>query len=217
MSISVGVYDFFAYTLPGGLYLLFLWLLLKRLGVTTIPLATTDPSIAQAVVIGTAAYLLGLIAAPLSWNRWFLIFGPRDAPRAAFERVKKIYPDVSFGFSPPQWPVLEARLAREHGDILNKVDKFRATYIMLRSTCFALVLLALLQMFSWVGASSPRAADVLSAILMAAVLLFLSAIAARSSHRFANWSYSLVYELTIAGAMKSEDLCRIGGPLASRP
>ena len=205
MSIAVGVYDFFAYTLPGGLYLLFFWTICARMGVAPPPTQIADLSIVQVVVLGVLSYLLGLMAAPLSWNRWFLLFGPADAPKAAFDRVRRTYPSVSLKFSADQWPVLEGRLALEHGDTLVEVDKHRATYIMLRSTSFALLLFSVLEMFGWLQPSGIELVEVLKAVLVALFLLFLSALAARQSHKFADWSHSLVYELTIAQAMESGD------------
>ena len=205
MSIAVGVYDFFAYTLPGGLYLLFFWLICARLDAAPAPSQIASLSTIQVVVLGVLSYLLGLLAAPLSWNKWFLLFGPADAQKAAFERVRRTYPNVDLQFSANQWPVLQGRLALEHRDALVEVHKHRATYIMLRSTSFALLLLSVLEMLGWLQPSGIEIVEVMKAVLAALFLLFLSALAARQSHKFADWSHSLVYELTIAQAMEPAD------------
>lgn len=211
MSIAVGVYDFFSYTLPGGLYLFFLWSTFARLGAAPPPIQVAGLSITQIVILSVLSYLLGLLAAPLSRNRWFFLFGPVDAPRAAFERVMRTYPNVSLKFAPSQWTVLEGRLALEHGGTRGEIDKYRATHIMLRSISFALLLISLFELADRLQASGFQVVEVLKAILVTLFLVFLSALAAKEGHKFANWSYSFVYELTIAQAMEITDFVQKNG------
>lgn len=218
MSVTVGVYDFFSYTLPGGLYLFFLWSTFARLGAAPPPIQISNLSIIQVVILVVLSYVLGLLASPLSKNRWFFLFGPVDAPKAAFERVIGAYPNVSLKFSSSQWTVLEGRLALEHSDTRAEIDKYRATHIMLRNVSLALLLLSLFVMFDRLQVSGFQVIEVLKTVLVVLFLVFLSALAAKEGHKFANWSYSFVFELTIAKAMVSTDFVqKIGVDRKSEP
>ncbi len=194
MSVRIGVYDFFSYTLPGALFLLWgavayeLWT-----GNSVVP-GLDRVDLAQVALIAVASFLLGHLMDPVSWrNPWYWLFGPRDAASVAHDAIVASLPGVQLGFQASDWPILEARIALDSDSAAAEPQKLRATHIMLRSTCLALLLFALLCLVNLIAKGWQE-----KHLVGTVVALGFSAVAARGSHKFSRWSYNRVFELAIA-------------------
>ena len=76
MSIRIGLYDFFSYTLPGVLYsfaVVYFLVAVKiiQVDINTILMAAKD----QIILLLIFSYLLGMIMDPLS-KPWYRLFAP---------------------------------------------------------------------------------------------------------------------------------------------
>ena len=76
MNIKVSVYDFFAYTISGGLILFTAVYALDIFGVLQIDLLSLTPSAGQSAILIAVAYIIGLLFEPIGklWHRLFLDF-----------------------------------------------------------------------------------------------------------------------------------------------
>ena len=99
-------------------------------------------------------------------------------------------------FTCHQWPVLQAAIRLNNSNIAEKIDKHRATHLMLRSMSLALLLLSVFHIVYCIQSGTGY-----FHYLLGLIPAYLSVRAARESAKFAEWSYSLLFEATIARAM----------------
>ena len=106
MSIRVGLYDFFAYTLPGVFYLSIVGFWLNTAGLLVVDFASLKDAwgVITLVVVG-AGYILGLlIDDPLAY-RWMRLFQGRNrnAAKAAFDEFMQQHSWVNINYEPQDW------------------------------------------------------------------------------------------------------------------
>ena len=70
MNIKIGMYDFFAYTIPGGFYLLAIICGCAICGLVTIDLRTFDISLTELVAITVLAFVAGWVFDPVA-RTWY--------------------------------------------------------------------------------------------------------------------------------------------------
>ena len=108
MSIRIGLYDFFAYTIPGIFYLIILVFWLNAFGVTAIDVKTLDSlSISSLVVILGGGYIAGLLIDPLAY-KWMRLFQSRnrDAAMSAFNEFHNQHPWLVLDLNWTDWGIL---------------------------------------------------------------------------------------------------------------
>ncbi len=198
MLDRLGIFDFFSYTLPGGIYLSALITAL-----TLWPIAPVLPNFkldaTVLVILVAISYLIGLLMSFVKWTPWDRLF-PSKKLEAVLEKLQQAYPEVKLKISPNQWPVLQANTAFENHEFSLAVDKLRATHLMLRSVSLALCVFVLL--FLVYAAGHPNS---LISWLAVIVALGASALAAKGSRIFKSWTYHYTFELMIARVVKPED------------
>lgn len=150
MSITIGVYDFFAYTIPGLLYLYILHesgkVLLKTPNVFALQI---DP-LALILLIAVAAYATGfffdtLVGRP--WhNLWCRFWYPGRSAEEALRKLAKHFSKLGIHFEPGDWEILFAVLRLRQPSLARSIDKFEADSVMFRNVSFGLFLLALFQL-----------------------------------------------------------------------
>ncbi len=204
MSIRIGIYDFFAHTLPGGLYLLALLYSFNLVDPVFIQIVPKDLSIIDFLLLGAASYILGLLCTPIAFKFWKVLNRSPNVQAEALQRVKKRFPHFELRCNGREWPILHARIEILNEELGARVDKHRATGIMLRNAIMAFVALSLVS-FSTAAVRGPRSLEVLVGIgfLVAAYL---------SNHecrKYLRWSYSLIFEATIADGLKSSEILRL--------
>ena len=145
MKMKYGIYDFFAYMLPGSIYLIILIWAVDIFTTWQAPWAVSMKPTATQILIGAAvSYTLGVLLSPLSYNPLYVFLRNKEPIEAAFERVDKTYPNVELNFTSDQWPVLDAAIRLDNAGLAETIDRHRATHLMLRSMSLALLLLAIL-------------------------------------------------------------------------
>ncbi len=204
MSIRLGLYDFFAYTIPGGLYLLALVQLGNILGWVSIDFQTINSlsvlSIVLAVVLFAIAYITGHIFEPFAkrWRRLFFKSG--GLQKRVFDGVKAKYPDTEIKFRLGDWTLLLAYLRLENAEVAAEIARPNVTSIMLRNVSLGLILLAVLQIVEFI-----HTGFLVWHLVLSVALVIASIVAGRESVKFQRWFYSGIYEAIIARTRNLSD------------
>ena len=201
MSIQFGVYDFFAYAVPGGLYLLlFAYILASFTEVRFDFLALRDLSLVQTLAVVAFAYVVGLVVERVA-VLWYRIFEPEHLAESVLDGFKKRHPGIEFKFQGSHWPILIAYLRKEGLDTTTEIHRFNAIHIMLKNASFGFMLLSVVEMILFIRNT------VEWAHLIASVGAIVSSVlAARQAVRFKRWFFSANFEAVIARGLRQDDL-----------
>jgi hypothetical protein len=201
MSISIGIYEFFSYTLPGGFYLL-----VGLYAGLIFGLFPAEPQWLEkawlfvlVVFVGTA-YLAGLLLYPLArlWGELFIV---RDLTRKALGWAEKMSPGVHLRICDKEWPLVMAFLKQANPNRAEEIERKNAINLMLRNTSFGLLLLALVQVL-YFALESPLIWN----LVFALAFLGLSVLAGQQSTKFARMYFSEAYLAVLVLGMKVEDI-----------
>gem|GEM_PF-842871 len=142
MSIRIGLYDFFAYTLPGILYVAILTFWLNTIGILAIDFSVLkDFSLIALFMFVGAGYITGLIFDPIAFRLIrFFIGRNRDATKAAYEKFTERHPWVNLKYEAKDWSILLRAIKSVSMEAATDVEQHNVTFIMLRNIGFAFIL-----------------------------------------------------------------------------
>jgi len=201
MSLTIGIYDFFAYTLPGVFYLFIIIYLYKIAGVMRVDFQILNNlSILSVIAITAVAYILGLIIDPVA-KRWYRLFRKKNASEVVLDRLKENNPHLEIKFQAQDWPILRAYIRREDNSLVSEIERMNVMRIMLRNISLCLAIFAVIQISQYVIYNFFP----LNLVLGVAFVL-ASIIAGRESAKFADWFHEGFYEAIIAYSLELSDL-----------
>ena len=153
MSITIGIYDLFAYIIPGFLYLFVINEFFERLGVGYIKSSDlanlqSGSALIFIAVFAVVAHLLGHLLDQTA--RWLVLRFPkrRRDPEMALNHLKDRYPNVDIQFDSKDWPLLFTLLRQRNLEHARVIDSFQAYSIMFRNIFLGLSLFVVLQAYS---------------------------------------------------------------------
>ena len=194
MSIKIGIYEFFAYTIPGIIYLsvgTYFLLVFDQIQLNAQILKDLPLSVYGLLLL--TAYIIGLLMDPVVKNVWYnRFFVPRDKSHKDVDIVEVVYGAMlnKGKFSEPKihpryWFSVLAYLYKENPELASSVDRFNASRIMLRNVSFVLAIVALVE---FVRGFVMR--DYLWAITSSGSLLIFAIIAGRESAKYHRRSFT---------------------------
>lgn len=142
MSISIGIYDFFSYTVPGLIYLLVVYDVFNLFH----PIKAEIDKLGDAplwgglILLVIFAFLVGHIFDSISHRLWYRLFYRGGSQVRAYNTFLKII-GVNASFNPHQWTILLGAIRHNDAQLADAIDRNKATSIMLRNISFALFLL----------------------------------------------------------------------------
>jgi hypothetical protein len=213
MNLRIGLYDFFAYTVPGSLYVFVAYYLLVLLGwLKPDAIRLSDLTFAQVVAIAVIAYLAGMLLSPVA-NRWLWLFRRRESVIAGqFERFKRDHPYLQVQVDGPVWPIMFAQVRQHNLELATEIDRHNVTSIMLRNVSLALLTLSVVEAVRavWAGFHVGHLALAIIAVLG-------SLLALRQSIVFARWFFTAIYEASAALALQPHDILVLLKPTHAHP
>ena len=191
MSIRIGIYDFFSYTLPGILYIAIFLFGLAIFNVMPIDgdlLAET--SLFSLLILVTAGYFVGLLMDHIAY-RWLRLLkgGNKEARKNALENFHKNHPWIKLNVDIVDWSILFQAVKKESVDIALAVEQHNATSILLRNTSLGLALLATILFLFFVAVSTN-----IWNLFFALLSLLFSTIALKRCETRRRWFYTGVFE-----------------------
>lgn len=202
MNIGLGFYEIFARIVPGAFYLIAFLQLAQLFKIISFDIAVfNNMGIVPSLGLTVITYILGSVFYPISiiWNRFFK---PKNAPNLAFSDFQERNPGWNFEFKGYDWKTLFAYIRRESPNLAGEIDKQYAFYIMLGSISFALILLAINQIITFIIEGT-----VLS-ILFAVLLIVASVLTTREGRFFQTRFYQWIFETILAYQLKPDDLVK---------
>lgn len=199
MSIRVGTYDFFAYTLPGGIYLIATLYLLQKYGGFLFDY-TNIPTVYFIVLIG-AAYIMGLVIDPIASNFWYWLFRPKDFFKTTMKEFNQRNSRIQVEFQDMDWYVLVAYIKRINREMATDIEHINALHIMFRNLSFGFLIYSAIATLEYIE----RAYSIPFAV-MAGLLLIGSIIFIRQAIRFNRWFYQGIYQSIAALALEVHQL-----------
>lgn len=200
MSIAIGIYDFFAYTLPGGFYLFLVIYGCSLFGIITFDYQALNDVKSPVVFVALAsAYILGLLLDPLAryWSRVFIKPGVREA---MLERYRQAYPDLEFNLKIGDRPMLMAYFRSEDKELVSQLERSNVLRMMLRNFSLSFVLFAVINIVAYITRSNQ-----ISLLLLGAVFIIAAVVAGLESVKFGNWFHESFYQVVIASALEASD------------
>jgi hypothetical protein len=189
MSFAISIYDIFAFTVPGLLYLFVINEGLRILNYSKIDLSQLN-LVAQWVVIVLLAYIVGQIFDFISLRLWVkLWYRLPDEERAYYKEFRDSRPDNETNFNPKQWSTLFALIQREDHITAERIDRNIAIRGLLRNVSFGLLIYSLLQFYL-----SFQAAFSLANFLLAICFLVLSFISLQKSEYYNTLLYTNIFQ-----------------------
>ena len=212
MSIRIGVYELFAYTIPGGFYILTTLYLLASFGVISIDFQMiTSISVAAFLVLTVLAYIAGMVFDPIAKNIWYRFFLPDDVSEQAYDDFKANQKELDIKFHSKDWYILLAYLKQANIEIAAEVEKFNTSRMLLRnvSFCFALLSIgSIVQFFVY--------NYYIWSIVLFLVFLMLSIVAGKQSAKFHRWFFSSVFQSFVCLGLKTEHFIGIKPPITKK-
>jgi len=192
MSIRIGIYDFFAYTVPGGLMLLILLGGLDTAGVQGLWTLVGNLNTLQVFITVVACYLTGFVCSPFL-SKWSALFEPKNFEQDTLERFKAKHPRLTIEMDASDWPVWLASIRRENLDLAFEIDRHMAVSKMVRGVSFFLLLAGLVVLVNFfTGRVSAWFLPGIAAAFPLAVLTV------RESIKFKRWFYIVIFETVVS-------------------
>jgi len=144
MSITIGFYDFFSYTVPGLLYLYTINKFLEIINFPYVSLEDISLDIWFAIIGVVLSYIVGALLDTFAY-RWYLLFHKNKVEQRVIDNFKKYYPDLKVDFAIHDRRLAFSFIRHNNLELAENIDKFKALSIMLQNISFGLLLFSVVQ------------------------------------------------------------------------
>ncbi|HET6285423.1 MAG TPA: hypothetical protein VFG15_01580 [Amycolatopsis sp.] len=173
MNFAIGVFDLFAYTIPGALYVAFFGYLGTKLHILTAASIGGVPTVALVVVIVVLSFLLGYLAYPLG-EALERIMPRRRSRNAAEEFLRRMPAAKDRAFLKENTHLLLCALQLHDKEVAADVTRLRASGLMVRNCAPPLLFGAVAAIVEIFAGKHPFLAAGLAALLLFASLTLVS-------------------------------------------
>lgn len=191
MSIRVGLYDFFAYTLPGIFYLAIIGFWLNTVGLLLVDFSVLkDFSLVVLFVTLGAGYIIGVLIDPVAYS-WMRLFNKRnrDVTKLAYDEFTQRHSWVNLKYEAKDWGILLRAVKSVSMEAAADVEQHNVAFLMLRNISFAFVL-CFISSVIYYFLVLPN----LWVLGMGFLLLIMAILAMRRSRIRRHWFYVAVFE-----------------------
>jgi hypothetical protein len=199
MSVKLGIYDFFAYTIPGGIITTaIIFVVVNHFGFV---IDVSKVSIFEFVVLVTLAYLMGYVNDFIARKTWYKIFHRKNLYETTIADLNKRNRAFDVVLNEIDWYIPFAFIKKKNLDMAQDIDKLNVQNIMLRNSSFGILVFAII-----FGIEFFLNGYLLNYAIASVFCLVVSIILARESIKFASWFYQSIYQHLVALLVTSEQL-----------
>ncbi|WP_340681549.1 hypothetical protein LCL61_22655 [Amycolatopsis coloradensis] len=189
MNFAIGVFDLFAYTIPGALYVAFFGYLGTKLHILTAASIGGVPTVVLVVVIVLLSFLLGYLAYPLGEALERIV--PRRRSRdAAKEFVRRMPAAKDRPFLKENPHLLLCALQLQDKEVAADVSRVRASGLMVRNCAPPLLFGAVAAIVEIFAGKRPFIAAGIAVLLVFASLTLVT-----QGRKFGLWAGMKTFEL----------------------
>ena len=205
MSLQIGIYEFFAYTIPGIIYLFLTgYFLIVGYRIQTVSYTIENIPLPLFLLGLVFAYVVGLLVDPIAKKVWYnKFFRPKSGLPKLTESVDVIYGEfvAEYGIRtmihPKYWYPVLIWLHKENPETAASFERFNASRILLRNVSFALVILAISQIIFVF-----QYKNYLIAIGIGVVSIVFSLVAGKESAKYHRWFYQGLFLAELVSDVK---------------
>jgi hypothetical protein len=206
MSLSIGIYELFAYTIPGVLYIYVINEFLRIINYPYVDISKVD-NLAQLAILAVLAYIAGHIFDSIAQKIWSPLFLREDVPERMLMYVKEKNKGFDIQFTADQVQLLRSAIRRNDKAIVDRFSKHDVLHIMLRNVSFGFLLFCILQfVLFWQSSWS------LQYLVVALTSLGISIIAIRRSEVFRERYYLNIFDAALCYGTSMEQILRFPMP-----
>jgi len=202
MSISLGVYEFFSYILPGILYLYVFNEFIRLVNLPNLDLSQLNN--VTAVFLLCIAYLTGQIMNAVSDFLWRRLgkkeLRLQNIPDRSLARIRRKFPKLKVDFAKDDWDFLLNRLRQDEPELTSRLERFEALSLMLRNTSLSLYGLSLIHIGLLFKSQNPLF------LITTLILVVLGLLSSRRAKSFAIWFYNGVYSESLRFGKNAQDV-----------
>jgi hypothetical protein len=191
MSIRVSIYDFFAYTIPGGIILAIVLYINQRYQVFSLSFA--DLSLLELIGIGVLAYLVGFLIDPISKDLWYRFFCPKNLHQTTLNDFNKRHPNIEIPFQKMDWYVSFAYIKRFSVEMVQELEHLKVINIMLRNSSFGLTIFGVVFAFEFVTRHFVWVYAVASVLCVTTGIVLV-----KQAVKFSQWFYEGIFQSLVA-------------------
>jgi hypothetical protein len=203
MSIRIGLYEFFAYTLPGIFYMVLIGFWLNASGLIRVDFTTlNDLSLPFLLVLVSVGYIIGLLIDAFAY-RWIRLFQSRnrDAAKAAYDEIINRHKWLNLDFDSSDWAILLRAVKSKSLEAAADVEQHNVAAIMLRNISLALILCSVSCLVAFFVLNSS-----IWIIVLCVAFFALAILALKRSQVRRHWFYLGVFEAFAAHFLLDEKL-----------
>lgn len=199
MTIKIRAYDFFAYTIPGGIFVAAFGYILHKY--QWIPISLANLSTLELVVLVGLSYLVGYFVDPLVSKSWYRLFRSEDLFERTMTEFNKRQPSLEVNFRDMDWYIFFAFIKRHDNDMALDIDRLKVINVMLKNSSLGLFVFAVIFLLDFIdyGYLPIHVIGSIICLLMALVL-------GKESVKFQIWFYEGVFQCTIALILEPRQL-----------
>ena len=191
MSLRIGIYDFFAYTIPGFVHFI-LFAYLANLFNIVDKIDIYKISIAHLIIVSGFAFVLGLVFDPLSDKLWFSLFKTKHSKEKAIQEMTRRYPEFNLNIKPDDWILFLDYIKNRNLDLGFEFDNINAQSKMMRNISFGLLLFGLSFIVNLI-------LDFKVILIFSPIICFLfSIVLILKAKKFYDWYYCFIFEAIIS-------------------
>lgn len=147
MSLRIGFYDFFAYTIPGVFYVLVIVYGLSIFGFIGLDLRyLNNLSLFTTLLFVGTGYVAGILLDPVAYYMWYKPCNERFSTtiESAFKSFEKEHQWLELSFEWLDWSILLQAVKSKSIEMAEDIEEHNAASIMLRNLSFGLLLASIL-------------------------------------------------------------------------
>jgi hypothetical protein len=200
MGIKIGLYDFFARTIPGGIFLAALLYILRRNQIYAFTF--TGMSGIEVSLFAICSFVAGFIIDPIANNFLYRLFFPKgqNEEKTMIEWNKK---QSGFEVYPREmpWYISLSYIKRHNLEMAYDVERLRVMSVMLRGASFGAVIFTVIFAIEFIGLEFHFKYVIFSLLCLAAAIISIL-----ESVKYRTWFYKALYESVIALIITPEQL-----------
>ncbi len=193
MNVRIGLYDFFAYTVPGGIYLFTIIYVLVKAHVIHVSQRIEDFALSATgvILITIASYVSGLLF-DFFTSRWVRLFRSKNFPQKVLDEFRARYPYLDIKFRALDWQILFAKIRQESPENGSTIEQNNVTNLMLRNLSFGFAVLCIVQIVEFIVTMNSLN------VVFSVIFGLLSAFAQMQSDKFARLFFIQIFEYITA-------------------
>jgi hypothetical protein len=188
LTINLGLYDVFANTVPGLVYLFFTYELINLINPK---LLQANPSPNTAIILGiiVVAFILGHLLNRISYHLWYRHFESYGRSRdIILHSLRKRNSKIELEFEPEDADILFGVIQHHDLRLAEKIEVSRVNGIMMRNLSFGFLLLAIISLIRII-----RDGFSLELLISVLIVVLFSGLALQRAVDFFRWFYRDLY------------------------